>query len=143
MSEFVSDAVIKQLVLANKAVRQAKVAILGLTFKENCPDTRNSKVVDLIEHLAGYNIKPYVVDPQASAQDTIRQLGIELVSLDGLHDMDCVVLAVAHDEFKEMSLEDLDAVFGKFPNDEKVIIDVKSLLDKLEVEKLGYRYWRV
>ncbi|MCL2367361.1 MAG: nucleotide sugar dehydrogenase [Oscillospiraceae bacterium] len=143
MSEFVSDAVIKQLVLANKVVKRAKVAIMGLTFKENCPDIRNSKVVDLIEHLRAYEIEPFVVDPEACPEETKRDLGIDLVPLEDLQDMDCVVFAVAHDSFKEMDMAELETLFGDYPNDEKVVIDVRSIRDKAEIEAKGYRYWRV
>jgi len=143
MSEFVRDAVIKQLVLADKTVKQAKVAILGLTFKENCPDIRNSKIVDLIEHLRAYGIEPFVVDPEASAEEVKRELGIDLVSVDDLHDMDCVVLAVAHDVFKEIDVQKLDSLFGNYPNDKKIIIDVRSIFNKVELDAAGYRYWRV
>ena len=143
MSEFVSDATIKQLVLANKIVKQAKVAILGLTFKEDCPDIRNSKIVDLIGHLRSYGIMPLVADPEADAEEVKRELGIDLVSLEDLHDVDCVVLAVAHKAYKELELKKIEALFGVYPNDERVIIDVKSILDKAEVEQEGYRYWRI
>lgn len=143
MSEFVSDAVIKQLVLANKVVKQAKVAILGLTFKENCPDIRNSKVMDLIGHLHSYEIDPIVVDPEACAEEAKSELGITLVPFEDLHDVDCVVLAVAHDAYREMDFAQIDALFGNCPNNEKVIIDVRSLLDKADVEEQGYCYWRV
>jgi len=143
MSEFVSDAIIKQLVLAGKAVKKSKVAILGLTFKENCPDIRNSKVVDMIEHLRAYGMDPYVVDPEASPEDAKRELGIELASLDDLQDMDCLVFAVAHNAFKGIDIAKLETLFGDYPNDEKVIIDARSILDKAEIEQQGYRYWRV
>ena len=143
MSEFVSDATIKQLVLANKVVKQAKVAVLGLTFKEDCPDIRNSKVVDLIGHLREYGIEPLVADPEADAEEVKRELGIDLVSLEELSDVDCVVLAVAHKAYKELDLAKLEALFGAYPNDERVIIDVKSILDREEIEQEGYRYWRI
>ena len=143
MSEFVSDAVIRQLVLANKTVKQARVAILGLTFKENCPDIRNSKVVDIINHLRGYGIEPLVVDTEASPEEAKREFELDLVSLEELQDVDCVVLAVAHDAFKEISIEKLDALFGDYPNREKVIIDVKSTLSRYMLEQQGYRYWRL
>jgi len=141
VSSFVGEAVIKQLVLAGKAVKRSKVAILGLTFKENCPDIRNSKVTDMIEHLRTYGIDPYVVDHQACAEETKRELGIDLVSLDDLHDMDCVVFAVAHDAFKEMDAAKIEALFGNGPRDEKVIIDVRSILNKAEMQRQGYSYW--
>jgi len=143
MSAFVDEAIIKQLTLANKVVKQAKVAILGLTFKENCPDIRNSKVMDLIEHLRDYGINPFVVDPEVSPEEAEHELGVNLVSLDDLHDMDCVVFAVAHDAFKDIDVVKLEAIFGDFPNNEKIVIDVKSILDKAEIERLGYRYWRL
>ena len=143
MSTFVGEAMIKQLVLANKNVRQAKVAILGLTFKENCPDIRNSKVVDLIEYLRSYGIEPLVVDPEVPAEDAKREFGIDLVSLEDLHDVDCLVFAVAHDGFQEMDTAKLETMFGDFPNDEKVVIDVRSKLDKAEIERQGYRYWQL
>jgi len=143
ISSFVGEATIKQLVLANKAVKQSKVAILGLTFKENCPDIRNSKVTDLIDHLRTYGIDPVVVDPEASSEDAKRELGIDLVALEDLRDMDCVIFAVAHDSFKEIDTAKLETLFGNLPNNEKVIVDVKGMLNKSEIENQGYRYWRL
>ena len=143
MGAFVGKAVIKQLVLAGKAPRNAKVAVLGLTFKENCPDTRNSKVNDIIAFLGEYGITPLVADPWASASDAKREYNIDLTDMSNIKDADCVVIAVAHNEFREMSLEDIDLLFKKCDNSEKVIIDVKSVVDKEKAEKLGYRYWRL
>lgn len=143
MGAFVADAVIKNLVLAGKAVRFAKVVILGLTFKEDCPDTRNSKVADIIGRLREYGIEPDVVDPCAQPQDARREYGVELKALDTLADADCVVIAVAHSVFKSLSLEQIDRLFKPMPAQEKVIVDVKSILDKDEVRRAGYRYWRL
>lgn len=143
MGAFVGKAVIKQLVLAGKAPKNAKVAVLGLTFKENCPDTRNSKVNDIIAFLGEYGITPLVADPWASASDAKREYNIDLTDMSNIKDADCVVIAVAHNEFREMSLEDIDLLFKKCDNSEKVIIDVKSVVDKEKAEKLGYRYWRL
>ena len=143
MGAFVGKAVIKQLVLAGKAPKNAKVAVLGLTFKENCPDTRNSKVNDIIAFLGEYGITPLVADPWASASDAKREYNIDLTDMSNIKDADCVVIAVAHNEFREMSLEDIDLLFKKCDNSEKVIIDVKSIIDKEKAEKLGYRYWRL
>ena len=143
MGAFVGKAVIKQLVLAGKAPKNAKVAVLGLTFKENCPDTRNSKVNDIIAFLGEYGITPLVADPWASASDAKREYNIDLTDISNIKDADCVVIAVAHNEFREMSLEDIDLLFKKCDNSEKVIIDVKSVVDKEKAEKLGYRYWRL
>lgn len=143
MGAFVGKAIIKQLVLAGKAPKNAKVAVLGLTFKENCPDTRNSKVNDIITFLGEYGITPLVADPWASASDAKREYNIDLTDMSNIKDADCVVIAVAHNEFREMSLEDIDLLFKKCDNSEKVIIDVKSIIDKEKAEKLGYRYWRL
>lgn len=143
MGEFVADEIIKKLILANKVVKQAKVVILGLTFKENCPDTRNSKVADIIKRLNEYGISPTVVDPQANATDAKHEYGVDLVELHSVKEADCLVFTVAHDEFINMSWEQIDGLFGDYNNNEKVIIDVKSIVNEVEVEKNGYSYWRL
>lgn len=143
MGAFVADATMKQLILAGKAPKNSKVVILGLTFKENCPDTRNSKVKDIIRRLKEYGINPIVVDPWASERDAIHEYGVILTKLKDVSEADCIILAVAHDEFKKMSLEDLDKMYVARNNDEKVLIDVKSILDKKTIELAGYRYWRL
>jgi UDP-N-acetyl-D-galactosamine dehydrogenase len=143
MGKFVADAIIKKLILANKVVRQAKVVILGITFKENTPDTRNSKVVDIIDGLREYGIEPIVVDPEADADEAKHEYGIDLVDINDVKDVDCLVLAVAHDIFKQMSWDDIDSLYGEFDNNEKILIDVKSILDRSEIEEKGYSYWRL
>ena len=140
MGAYVADAAIKQMILADKAVKSARVAILGLTFKENCPDTRNSKVADIIARLREYGVTPMVVDPQASQEDAQREYGVTLVPLSSIHDMDCVILAVAHDEFRALTLDQLDALYN---GSEKVLVDVKGLFDRQAMEKRGYRMWRL
>lgn len=144
MGGFVADATIKQLVLAGKAPRKCKVAILGLTFKENCQDTRNSKVVDIIKRLAEYGIKPLVVDPWASERDAMQEYGVTLTKLEELEALDCIILAVAHDEFKNLSLADMKK-FYRLSNstDDMVLIDVKSIVDRNAVKAIGFRYWRL
>ena len=142
MSIFVGDAIIKQLALANKVVSHAKVAIFGLTFKENCPDIRNSKIMDIIEHIRAYGVEPLVIDPEASAEDAAQEYGLTLMSFDDLHDLDCIIFGVAHDVFKEMDITKIEKLFGNYPNNEKVLIDIKSILDRTEFEQQGYRYWR-
>lgn len=143
MGEFVADAIIKKLILANKVVKQSKVVILGITFKENCPDTRNSKVSDIINRLNEYDIKPIIVDPHADPKEAKDEYGIDLVPLDMVHEADCLIFSVAHDIFKDMSLDTINNYFGDFPNEEKVIVDVKSALNKNAIEKMGYSYWRL
>jgi UDP-N-acetyl-D-glucosamine/UDP-N-acetyl-D-galactosamine dehydrogenase len=141
MGKFVADATIKKLIHSNKVVKQAKVVILGLTFKENCPDIRNSKVEDIISGLNEYGIKPIVVDPYASPEEAVQEYGVNLVPLDMINEADCLIFAVAHDMFKDMPLEKINQLFVNVPNKEKVIIDVKSILDKTELINLGYSYW--
>lgn len=143
MGEFIGDAIIKKLILANKKVKNAKVAVMGITFKENCADTRNSKVVDIIERLNEFGINPIVVDPQANRDEAFREYGIKLTDMKEVKDLDCIVLAVSHNEFKEISLEDWSRMFKEGLNEEKVFIDVKSVLDKTSVIEKGYSYWNL
>ncbi|WP_214821084.1 MULTISPECIES: nucleotide sugar dehydrogenase [unclassified Exiguobacterium] len=143
MGKFVADAIIKKLILANKVVRQAKVVILGLTFKENTPDTRNSKVIDIIEGLREYGIEPIVVDPEADEVEAKREYGIDLVDFNDVNDADCLVLAVAHDYFKKMNLEKINSLYANLDDNEKVFIDVKSIFNKKDFQDKGYSYWRL
>ncbi|OAK67632.1 nucleotide sugar dehydrogenase [Lederbergia galactosidilytica] len=143
MGEFVADTIIKKLIHANKVVKKAKVVILGITFKENCPDTRNSKVEDIIKRLNEYGIDPIIVDPYADPIDAKREYEVDLVPLDMVNDADCVVFAVGHSMFKDMTLEKIDELFGDYSNEEKVIVDVKSILDKDMIKESGYSYWRL
>ncbi|MCM3539124.1 nucleotide sugar dehydrogenase [Priestia endophytica] len=143
MGKFVADAIIKKLILANKVVKKSKVVILGVTFKENCPDIRNSKAIDIIKGLNEYGINPYVTDPQADVEEAKKEYDIDLVDFNEIEDADCVVFSVAHDEFSHMSRQQVEKLFKNCPIEEKIIIDVKSILDKDLFEGLGYRYWRL
>lgn len=144
MGGFVADSVIKQLVLADKAPKSSRVIILGMTFKENCPDTRNSKVEDIINRLKEYDITPTVIDPWAKIEDAKKEYNIELKSMEEAKDADCIIIAVAHNEFRELSWEQISDMFKKNTSmDEKVLIDVKGILDINEAKKRGYRYWRL
>lgn len=143
MGAFVADAAIKQMILAGKAVKNARVVILGLTFKENCPDTRNSKVEDIIIRLREYGVEPVVVDPWASPEDAMREYGVTLSAMDEVHDVDCVIVAVAHSAFRAMSLEEIGRLYGDMPDSEKVLIDVKGLYAIADVKKVGFAHWRL
>lgn len=142
MGSFVADAAIKEMILAGKTPKNAKVVILGLTFKENCPDTRNSKVEDIIDRFNEYGINPVVVDPWASETDAKYEYGIKLTPIEDVDKADCVVFAVGHNEFKALSIEQITAMFDK-DQKENVLVDVKGLLNKKEFEKLGFRVWRL
>ncbi len=143
MGAFVADAAIKQMVLAGKSPRQAKVAIFGLTFKENCPDTRNSKVEDIIVRLKEYGIEPLVVDPWASQQDAMHEYGVTLTPMEQIAELDCLILAVAHRQFRELKLWDYLKLFREMPNEEKVLVDVKGILRQEVLRESGIRFWRL
>ena len=143
MGAFVADAAIKEMVLAGKSPKTAKVAIFGLTFKENCPDTRNSKVEDIIIRLKEYGITPVVVDPWASERDAMHEYGVTLTPMEEIKDLDCLILAVAHNEFRQMSVEQYLNLFRDVPGAEKVLVDVKGILDRNELTQSGIRFWRL
>lgn len=141
MSRFVADAIVKQLVLAGHAVRQVKLVVLGITFKENTPDLRNTRVVDLIRVLKEYGIESIVVDPLADQEETKRLYGISLMPLGSVSEADCLVFAVAHKAFRNLDLDGVIGLFGSGPVNSKVLIDVKHIFERERIEGAGYRYW--
>lgn len=140
MGKYCAENVVKKLIASDKAVRNAKVAILGFTFKENCPDTRNTKIIDIVNELKEYGINPVIADPTADAEEALHLYGVEFVDMATIMDMDAVVLAVAHDEFRKLAMSDIDAMFGE---GKKVLLDLKGLLNRDEYENAGYSYWRL
>lgn len=143
MGEFIADAAIRMMIVAGQAPQKSKVIILGLTFKENCPDTRNSKVDDIIKHLNRFGIEPVIVDPWASERDAISEYGVRLTSLEDAKNADCVIVAVAHDAFRELSLEDIKKLYKESSDGEKVLIDVKGLFKVSELNSSGIKWWRL
>ena len=143
MGKYVAEQTVKQIIAADKPIRTAKVGCLGITFKEDCPDARNSKVNDILKELNEYGIKPLVCDPVADAPDAKRFYGVDLVPLEELKDLDCIIIAVAHKEFKTLSNEDIGNMFKDEDNSRKIIVDVKGVRNKNELKALGYRYWRL
>lgn len=143
MGKYVAEQTVKQLIAADKSIKNAKVGVLGITFKEDCPDARNSKVNDILKELREFGIEPVVCDPVADAPDAKRFYGVDLVSLDEFHDLDCLIIAVAHKEFKALTNEDIAKMFIDKDNSKNVIIDVKGVRSKDELKALGYRYWRL
>lgn len=139
MGAFVADNIIKQLILADKDVRHAKIYLLGLTFKENCPDTRNSRVVDIIHRLAEYGISIEVVDPWADPATAEKEYGVRLLPLEAVRDADCVVLCVAHREFVTLGEPKLRELYKK--DGRKVFIDVKSAYSPQDFPGNEYSYW--
>lgn len=143
MGQFIADSAIKKLVMTNKIVKQSRVAILGFAFKENCSDIRNTKIIDVINRLREYGIDPIVVDPLADAEATKSEYNIDIVEMNNVTNLDCLIIAVAHDEFKNNNNISIGNLFREMPNNEKVIIDVKSILNKQELVELNYCYWRM
>lgn len=144
MPAYVGDQIVKQLVLAGKKVRDAKIVFFGATFKENCPDVRNSKIIEILKHLEQYEIKPLLVDSWADPKEVERGYGYSLNSEKDAYDADCLVLAVSHEEYKNRTIKGWDAFFKNgLPNEEKVIIDIKGILDNATVTGEGYTYWRL
>lgn len=143
MGKYVADAAVKKMVEAGQAPKNSKVVIMGLTFKENCPDIRNSKVEDIIKRLHEYEIKPLVVDPWANKAEALAEYGIELTDMNDVHDADCVIMAVAHKEFKALGLEGVEKLFRDTDNANKVFLDVKGLYTVEELEASGMKYWRL
>jgi UDP-N-acetyl-D-galactosamine dehydrogenase len=140
MGKFIAENVVKKLIKANKRVKQANVAILGFTFKENCPDTRNSKVFDIVKELREYGIEPTIVDPIADGAEAMSLYGIGFVDMASIENMDAVILAVAHDEFANFSIAEIDRFYGE---GKKILIDVKGVFNRAEYERAGYSYWRL
>jgi UDP-N-acetyl-D-galactosamine dehydrogenase len=143
MGKFVADAAIKQMILAGKSPKNAKVVIFGMTFKENCPDSRNSKVDDVIKRLEEYGIRPVVIDPWADPRETLREYGVTLSGMEEAKDADCILIAVAHKEFREMTLEDLKGMYKDCDDSEKVLLDIKGIYPISQLDASGMRYWRL
>lgn len=143
MGKYVAEQVVKKMISAERPVRNAKVGILGFTFKENCPDTRNTKVIDIVKELEEYGVNPMIADPVADAVEAERLYGIKFCNVSDMVDCDAVIFAVAHTEFASMTMEKIDSMFKKGDNYSKVLVDIKGLLDRKEYERAGYSYWRL
>lgn len=143
MGEYVADIAVREMIKAGQTPIKSKVVILGLTFKENCPDIRNSKVEDIIRQLEKYGINPIITDPLANEQDTMNQYGISLTDYKKISDADCIILAVSHDEYKSMPASEINKLFREDANRSKVLIDVKGVFDVLELKAFGINSWRL
>ncbi len=139
MGRYIAETLVKKLIAADCNVKKARVAVLGFTFKEDCPDTRNTRVVDIVNELAEYGIEPLIYDPIADKAEALREYGVKFCELAELSNLDAVILAVQHKEFKSLSVDGLVAMYGG----SRVLLDVKGMLDKAECERLGINYWRL
>ena len=138
MGKYIAAHTVKMLIAADKPVRKARVAVLGLTFKENIPDIRNTRVVDIIEELRGYGIEVFTHDPHADTTEVFSHYRLELTPLKEITDMDAVIVAVAHEEYRQLGLAD---IAGRCRNGKPVVADVKGLFSAAEAERLDIRYW--
>ena len=144
MGAFVADAAIKEMIEAGMAPKKSTVVIMGLTFKENCPDTRNSKVVDIINRLKEYDINPIVTDSWADVDVAKHEYGVDLTAWEDVPKADCVIVAVGHNEYRNMSMMELKGLFkDELKDEEKVLVDVKSLYRMDELKASGMRFWRL
>lgn len=142
MGRYVAENIVKNLIRADVSVKTAKVAVFGFTFKENCPDTRNTKVIDIVKELREYGIEPLIVDETADREEAKRLYGVELCSRSAVQDVDALVIAVAHTEFSGLTHADIEKFFNP-ANEKKVLVDVKGILDRKKWENDGCLYWRL
>lgn len=143
MGMFVADAAIKKMILAGKTVKSARVAIFGMTFKENCPDVRNSKVYDIIQRLREYGVDPLVIDPVADPEETQSVYGITLTPISAIFGADCLIFAVAHQQFRDLTWAQIDQCFEGCPARCRVLLDVKGMFRPDDLKSRGYAWWRL
>lgn len=160
MGKYVAENTVKNLIKAGKQVKNANVAVLGMTFKEDCPDVRNSKVIDIINELKEYGVNVLVTDPIAEDKEVKEEYGVELTKYEEIKDMDAVIVAVGHKEYLELSLEDIKELYavnmlvtntGEAVEEasidaeysELVLVDVKGIFNRKEAESKNYLYWRL
>jgi UDP-N-acetyl-D-galactosamine dehydrogenase len=143
MGKYVAENLIKKLALTGKPIKGTRVAILGFTFKENCPDTRNTRVIDIVDELNAYGIIALIADPVADKQEAIREYGVVIEDIDQMTDVDAVVIAVGHSAFLSLDERDFDNMFSDKNTNTRVLFDVKGILSKDKYVELGYQYWRL
>ncbi|QLY39828.1 nucleotide sugar dehydrogenase [Hujiaoplasma nucleasis] len=143
MGKYVVENLIKNIINADIPVKDAKVAILGFTFKENCPDTRNTRVIDIVHELKEYGIIPVIADPEADTEEANKEYGIDFHAMSEIRNMDAIVVAVGHNQFLELAFKDIDAMFKKNSSKNKVLIDIKGIFSRQAFENEGYKYWRL
>lgn len=143
MGKYVANAAVKKMIDAGQAPKKSNVVILGLTFKENCPDIRNSKVEDIVKNLNEFDIQPIIVDPWAEADDALREYRVKLTALNDVKDADCIIIAVAHDEFKRLDIDEIKKLYREVADAKKVLIDVKGIYDINILKKSGLNWWRL
>lgn len=141
MGAYIADKTVRKMIETGLAPRKCGVVILGMTFKENCPDVRNSRVNDIVKTLREYGINPTIVDPWANREAARKEYGVELTALEDVRDADCVILAVAHREFQKLGVDGLKTLYGD--RQTKILIDVKGMFDLNQLKKTDIRWWRL
>ncbi|MBR4529066.1 MAG: nucleotide sugar dehydrogenase [Lachnospiraceae bacterium] len=142
MGKYIAESLVKRLIAADIPVKKARVGILGFTFKENCPDTRNTKVIDIIRELREYGIDPVVSDETADHAEAERLYGLKIADAASVHDMEAVVVAVAHEYLAKKTPEEIAALYAA-ANRTKILFDVKGIYDKQLYTAPEYDYWRL
>src|SRR5690554_278211 len=143
MGKYVAENVVKQLIKAEVNIKNARVGILGFTFKEDCPDTRNTRVIDIVHELNEYGINPIIADPVADEEEALHEYGIKFKDINELKNLDVIVIAVGHEVFKKYKLNDFNNMFKEKSNKHNVVIDIKGILNRKEVEQANLLYWRL
>ena len=141
MGEFVANKAIQKMIEAGQAPKKSKVVVLGLTFKENCPDCRNSKVADILDRMREFGIEPEVVDPWADPEVAKREYNVELKDLNEVHGADCVIVAVAHREFRKLGLAGIERLYRE--DAKRVLLDVKGIYQIKDLEDASFVWWRL
>lgn len=165
MGKYVAENTVKKMIKANKNINGARVAIFGFTFKENTPDIRNTRVIDIIHELEEFGVEVLIVDPVADKEDFAREYNYNLYNIDEVNDVDAIIFAVPHEEFKNLKLEEIKKMYRDSQkvyfeamkevaatsentnyvekNNEHVLIDIKGMFDRKEAEQEGFSYWRL
>lgn len=155
MGKFVAENTIKLMINAGKHIKGAKVAVLGFTFKENCPDTRNTRVIDIVNELHEYGVEALITDPIADRAEAKHEYGVDFFELDDVKDVDAVIIAVGHREYIGIDEKIIGALYGGCGDGDsggcgssgdsggKILVDVKGILSKSKFEDAGFIYWRL
>ena len=141
MGKYVAENLVKNLIKANVPVKKAKVTILGFTFKENCPDIRNTKVIDIVNELIEYGIVPIIVDPEADEAEAKREYNVDFTSVKEIKNMNAVVFAVGHKEFLDFTMQEVNQFFDN--KHQKILMDIKGIFNRSTYQDAGYLYWRL
>lgn len=137
IGKYIAETTIKKLISNEKLVKSANVLVMGVTFKENIKDIRNSKVLDIVQELKDYRINVFLNDSMAEPENVKKEFNLDLVNLKNIKNMDCIILAVQHNDYANLSVDFLRSLCNENP----IFIDVKSIMNKSELEEKGFTYW--